>query len=120
MNDANIAALAACRDKLRPGHTFGDLFDAHAGVLDERGYRHARLNACGYSLGAAYPPTWMEWPMVYTGNPAPLLPGMVVFLHMILLDDETGLAMCLGETFIVTDAAPERLSALDHALPVVP
>ncbi len=119
MNDANIAALAACRDKLRPGHTFGDLFDAHAGVLDGRGYRHARLNACGYSLGAAYPPTWMEWPMVYAGNSAPVLPGMVVFLHMILLDDETGLAMCLGETFIVTDVDPERLSALDQALPVV-
>jgi Xaa-Pro dipeptidase len=119
MNDANIAALEACRDRLWPGHTFGDLFDAHASVLDGRGYRHARLNACGYSLGAAYPPTWMEWPMVYAGNPAPVLPGMVVFLHMILLDDETGLAMCLGETFIVTDAAPERLSALDHALPVV-
>jgi Xaa-Pro dipeptidase len=119
MNDANIAALGACRDKLRPGHRFGDLFDAHAAVLDAHGYRHARLNACGYSLGAAYPPTWMEWPMVYAGNPAPVLPGMVVFLHMILLDDQTGLAMCLGETFIVTDADPERLSALDHALPVV-
>jgi Xaa-Pro dipeptidase len=119
MNDANGEALAACRGKLRPGFTFGDLFDAHAAVLDRHGYRHARLNACGYSLGAAYPPTWMEWPMVYTGNPAPLLPGMVVFLHMILLDDTANLAMCLGETFIVTEAEPERLSTLDHALPMV-
>jgi Xaa-Pro dipeptidase len=119
MHDANIAALAACRDRLRPGFSVGDLFDAHAGVLDAAGYRHARLNACGYSLGAAYPPTWMEWPMVYARNPVPVLPGMVVFLHMILLDDTTGLAMCLGETFVVTDDAPERLSALDHALPVV-
>ena len=57
--------------------------------------------------------------MGYAGNPAPVLPGMVVFLHMILLDDETGLAMCLGETFIVTDATPEQPSALDYALPVV-
>jgi Xaa-Pro dipeptidase len=57
--------------------------------------------------------------MVYARNPVPVLPGMVVFLHMILLDDTTGLAMCLGETFVVTDDAPERLSALDHALPVV-
>jgi Xaa-Pro dipeptidase len=119
MNDANIEALAACRDRLRPGFTFGDLFDAHASVLDRHGYRHARLNACGYSLGAAYPPTWMEWPMVYTANPAPILPGMVVFLHMILLDDTNSLAMCLGETFIVTEAEPERLSALDHSLPIV-
>jgi Xaa-Pro dipeptidase len=119
MHEANIEALEACRMRLRPGFTYGDLFDAHATVLDAHGYRHARLNACGYSLGVAYPPTWMEWPMVFTGNPAPLLPGMVVFLHMILLDDETNLAMCLGETFLVTEQDPERLSALDHALPLV-
>ena len=119
MHDANIAALAACRARLRPGFTFGDLFDAHAAVLDAQGFRGARLNACGYSLGTAYPPTWMEWPMAYAGNPAPLLPGMVVFLHMILLDDAAGLAMCLGETFIVTADWPERLSSLDLALPVI-
>jgi Xaa-Pro dipeptidase len=118
MHAANVEALEACRQILRPGFSYGDLFDAHASVLDRHGFRHARLNACGYSLGAAYPPTWMEWPMVYTGNPVPLEAGMVVFLHMIQLDATTALAMCLGETFIVTDDEPERLSALDHNLPV--
>ncbi|MBR0646359.1 M24 family metallopeptidase [Plastoroseomonas hellenica] len=119
MHDANIEALEACRRKLRPGYTYGDLFDAHAAVLDRHGYRHARLNACGYSLGISYPPTWMEWPMIYAGNPVPLEPNMVVFMHMILLDSETNLAMCLGETFIVTEGEPERLSALSHDLPLV-
>lgn len=118
MHAANVEALEACRQKLRPGFTYGDLFDAHADVLDRHGFRHARLNACGYSLGVAYPPTWMEWPMVYTGNPVPLQPDMVVFLHMIQLDATTGLAMCLGETFVVTDGEPERLSALGHDLPI--
>jgi len=42
-----------------------------------------------------------------------------VFLHMIMFDDVSSLSMCLGETFIVTDGEPERLSALDHSLPVV-
>ncbi|MEO3475352.1 Xaa-Pro peptidase family protein [Roseomonas sp. CAU 1739] len=119
MHEANIEALAACRDRLRPGHSYGDLFEAHASVLDRYGYKHARLNACGYSLGVSYPPTWMEWPMIYAGNPVALEAGMVVFMHMILLDSETNLAMCLGETFVVTDGAPERLSALDHDLPLV-
>ena len=119
MHAANIEALAACRDRLRPGHSYGDLFEAHASVLDRHGYKHARLNACGYSLGVSYPPTWMEWPMIYAGNPVALEAGMVVFMHMILLDSETNLAMCLGETFVVTDGAPERLSALDHDLPLV-
>ncbi|MCC7272749.1 MAG: aminopeptidase P family protein [Alphaproteobacteria bacterium] len=120
MHLATVDALAACRQCLRPGRTYGDLFDTHARVLDRHGYRHARLNACGYSLGASYPPTWMEWPMVFAGNPVALAPGMVVFLHMILLDSEAGRTMCLGETFIVTEGEPERLSALDHGLPLCP
>ena len=119
MHDATVEALAACRAKLRPGYTYGDLFEAHASTLDRHGYQQARLNACGYSLGISYPPTWMEWPMVYAGNPVELRPDMVVFLHMILLDSDSGLAMCLGETFVVTEGAPERLSALDHDLPLV-
>ncbi|KAF1048377.1 M24 family metallopeptidase [Xylophilus sp.] len=117
MHDANVEALGACRALLRPGRSYGELFDAHARVLDRHGQRHARLNACGYSLGISYPPTWMEWPMVFAGNPVPLEPGMVVFLHMIQLDSERNLAMCLGETFVVTDGEPERLSALGHELP---
>jgi Xaa-Pro dipeptidase len=120
MHAANVEALEACQRVLVPGRTYGDLFDTHAEVLDRHGYKHARLNACGYSLGAAYPPTWMEWPMVFTGNPVVLEPGMVVFLHMILLDSETGKAMALGETYVVTEGPPERLSRLDHALPLHP
>lgn len=119
MHAANVEALEACRQRLRPGFTYGDLFAAHAEVLDRHGYQHARLNACGYSLGVSFPPTWMEWPMIYANNPVPLEPNMVVFMHMILLDSETNLAMCLGETFIVTAGEPERLSALSHDLPLV-
>lgn len=119
MHAANVDALAECRKILRPGTTFGQLFEAHARILDGRGFRDARLNACGYSLGAAYPPTWMEWPMIYAGNPEVVQQGMVIFLHMIQMNSEAGLAMSLGETFIVQDGPPERLSALEHDLPVV-
>ncbi|MGY2803595.1 M24 family metallopeptidase [Bradyrhizobium sp. USDA 4506] len=119
MYAAAVEALSACQQRLKPGSTFGDLFDAHAEVLDRHGFQHARLNACGYSLGNSYPPTWKEWPMAYAGNPVSIAPGMVIFLHMILLDSEAGLAMSLGETFIVTDEAPERLSTLDHSLPLI-
>jgi len=118
MNAANIEALAACKETLRPGRTFGDLFDAHARVLDSHGFKANRLNACGYSLGVSYPPTWMEWPMIFHGNDAKIENNQVVFMHMIQLDSENRLAMCLGETFIVTDGEPERLSTLDHEIPV--
>lgn len=112
MFDACAEALEACKAALRPGWPIGAVFDAHAGVMDAHGFRHARLNACGYSLGAVFAPIWMDYPMFYHANPEPAAPGMVFFLHMILMDSEAGLAMTLGETVIVTEDAPERLSRM--------
>lgn len=112
MFDACAEALDACKAALRPGRPIGEVFDAHARVMDARGFRHARLNACGYSLGAVFSPIWMDFPMFYHGNPVEAAPGMVFFLHMILMDSEANLAMTLGETVIVADGAPERLSRM--------
>ena len=51
----------------------------------------------------------MDWPMLYTGNPVVLAPGMVFFMHMILMDSENELAMNLGETYLITPSGNERL-----------
>jgi len=110
MFKACVDALQATEETLRPGNTVGDVFDAHAKTFIEAGYGDAYLNACGYTMGATYPPTWMDWPMFWTGNPQVLEPGMVYFLHMILLDDKTGLTMSLGETVIVTEGACEPVN----------
>ena len=47
----------------------GDVFAAHARVLTRAGYKDHMLNACGYTLGATYPPTWMDEPMIYAEHP---------------------------------------------------
>ena len=107
MFKACAEALAACQGALKPGVTVGEVFDIHGRVLTEAGHGEHLLNACGYTMGATYPPTWMDWPMFYTGNPQVIAPGMVFFLHMILVDSEAGLAMSLGETGIVTEAGFE-------------
>ena len=104
------AALQACETALRPGAMVGDIFDVHARVLGDAGYGDHIMNACGYTLGATYPPTWMDWPMFYTGNPQVIEPDMVFFLHMIILDSDTGLAMSIGETSIVTEYGCEQVS----------
>jgi Xaa-Pro dipeptidase len=109
--DAAHEALLACEARLRPGYTVGEIYDAHTGVLDALGLAEHRLNACGYALGAVYAPAWMDWPMVYEGNPVVLEPDMVFFLHMILMDGTSGTAMTLGRTSIVTDGAPEPASS---------
>lgn len=111
-------ALAACQEVLRPGRTVGEVFDAHARVLTRAGYGGRFLNACGYTMGATYPPTWMDEPMIYAGNPQVLEPGMVFFVHMILLDSRTGLTMSLGETSVVTARGPEPLTHAPRELVV--
>jgi Xaa-Pro dipeptidase len=106
------AALLACEATLRPGNKVGEVFAAHAETLDAHGLGAHRLNACGYSLGAVFAPSWMDWPMAHADNPVVLEPGMVFFLHMILADSDTETAMTLGRTSIVAERTPECLSAL--------
>jgi Xaa-Pro dipeptidase len=110
MFDACAEALHACEAALRPGNTVGQAFAAHAEVLTKAGYAGHFLNACGYTMGATYPPTWMDSPMVYAGEPQVLAPNMLFFLHMILLNSDTGLSMSLGETAIITEAGCEPIS----------
>ena len=51
----------------------------------------------------------LDWPMLYTGNPYIITPGNVFFMHMILMDSDSNLAMNLGETYLVTENGNERL-----------
>jgi Xaa-Pro dipeptidase len=110
LHTAAVEALLACEAKLRPGTSMDEVFAAHAEIFDRHGLQAHRLNACGYSLGAVYAPSWMDWPMFYAGNPVVIEPGMVFFLHMILMDSDSGQAMTLGRTSIVTETGPEVLS----------
>jgi len=109
MHKACVEALSNCEKKLIPGNTAGEVFDVHAKTFDNLGYKKSRMNACGYSMGATFSPNWMDWPMLYTGNPYKIVPGNVFFMHMILMDSENKLAMNLGETYLVTENGNERL-----------
>ena len=109
MHEACVEALKNCENKLKTGNKIGEVFDIHAKTFDNHGFKNARMNACGYSLGATFSPNWMDWPMLYTGNPYIIQSGNVFFMHMILMDSENNLAMNLGETYLVTENGNERL-----------
>ena len=109
MHEACVDALMNCEKNLIPGKTAGDVFDIHAKTFDDLGFRKSRMNACGYSLGSTFSPNWMDWPMLFTGNPYVIQPGNVFFMHMILMDSDNQLAMNLGETYLVTKNGNERL-----------
>lgn len=111
--DAARDALAAVEKAMTPGNTFGDVFDAHARTMEAHGLTRHRLNACGYSLGARFAPSWMDLPMFYQDNPEPIAPNMTLFAHMIILDSEAETAMTLGRTYLTTESQPKPLSRHD-------
>ncbi|MDQ6692501.1 MAG: Xaa-Pro peptidase family protein [Candidatus Dormibacteraeota bacterium] len=110
MFDATAAALEAVQEALRPGRTLGEVYEVHFKALEDKGYGQAALKACGYTMGATFPPSWMEMPMIYRGSSTVLQENMVFFTHMILSDFATGLTMSLGETSIIRSGAPEVIT----------
>jgi Xaa-Pro dipeptidase len=113
MFEATKAAMEAMTAAAKPGRPLGEIDDAHRRAYDEAGFEHARMAACGYSLGATYRPNWMDTPpMLFSGNRTIAVPGMVLFLHAILVDKPRGYAMSAGHTVVLTDAGCEILSRL--------
>jgi Xaa-Pro dipeptidase len=110
MHAAAQEAILACEAQLKAGSTMGDVFMAHAQVLDAHGFKDHRMNACGYAMGTCFAPNWMDWPMFYEGNPVELHPGMTFFIHIIIANSDTGLGMTLGRSSIVGETGPEVLS----------
>ena len=110
MHSVATDALKSCEDMLKPGNTLGDVFEAHATVMDKGGFREHRLNACGYTMGCAFAPIWVDYPMIYEGNQMVIEQNMVFFLHMIIMNRENRLAMCPGHSVVIGPSGVERLS----------
>lgn len=115
--EAALEALQTVEKAMVPENTFGDVFDAHSRVMENHGLTRHRLNACGYSLGARFSPSWMDTPMFYTGNTEVIVPDMILFAHMIIMNTDNGTAMSLGRTYQTTDGEPKPLSR--HGLDLI-
>ncbi len=107
-------ALEGIKDAARPGAALGTLDDIHRRVLDDAGFGSERYGACGYALGSTFRPTWMDVPpMIYSGNPLIMQPGMVFFVHIMIPDTRSGLMAGIGQTFAIREhGAPEVFSSV--------
>ena len=112
MFDVNILQMKAAMEALRPGREIGDVFEAYARVAEEHGFKEQRFSACGYSMGATFSPTWMDFPMFVRGQTVVAQPGMVFFIHIILMDMATDTASSIGQTVEVTKDGCVPLSKL--------
>ncbi|UNI15450.1 hypothetical protein JDV02_001984 [Purpureocillium takamizusanense] len=116
MHEVNVLQMEAAMEALKPGREIGDVFEAYARVADENGFRDQRFNSCGYSLGATFSPTWMDFPMFVRGQNVVAKPGMVFFIHIILMDKATDTASSVGHTVEVTETGCVPLSKLPFCL----
>lgn len=120
MYDAARSTLHRMTEIARAGTTLGEIFDVHADGLDRAGYAAHRYGATGYSVGIGFSPTSMDVPpMIYAGAQQRCEPGMTLFYHVMIGDSDTGYGMGVGHTLLVTDGAPEVLTALPDDLTVV-
>ena len=110
MHKTSVIALNAVQSALRSGTTVGELFDIYKATLEDHDEHDSVLTVAGYTMGAMWPPTWMEEPLIFEGNPLVLEENMTFFTHMILNDRQTGLSMAVGETAIITTGAPEIIT----------
>jgi Xaa-Pro dipeptidase len=110
MHATSIEALLAVQEKLRPGNTVGDIYAVYRDTLIKTGFEDSVLTVCGYTMGAAFPPTWMEQPLIFADEPTVLEENMSFFTHMIMNDRKAGLSMAVAEQAIITDGAPEIIT----------
>lgn len=104
-------SFSAIEEILKPGTSFGEIFDLYTKIIEERGLTRHRLNTNGYSIGARFSPSWMENEIFFSGNPLLLEENMTVFIHAMLTDSENDTAMMLGHSYLVTDSGNEHLSS---------
>jgi len=115
MHAVSVAALDAVQSILRPATTLGEVYDCYRQTLESHDEKDSLLTVCGYTMGALWPPTWMEQPMIFEGNPVVLEPDMTFFTHMIMNDRKSGLSMAVAEQAIITEGAPEIITHVSRA-----
>lgn len=109
---------SACRETiqavemvLRPGNTFGTVF--RRPCQDHGRTRSGATSAECLRLFAGRPLLALLDGAADVSsrlNPQEILPNMSLFVHMIIMDSDTGTAMTLGQTYLTTDGAPKPLS----------
>lgn len=118
MHQTSVIALDAVQAILRPGTRVGEIYDVYRSSLEDNGEKDAVLTVCGYTMGATCPPTWMEQPLIFSGNPLMLEEHMSFFTHMILNDRKSGRSMAVAEQAIITAGAPEIITHVPR-IPII-
>ncbi|HXJ83685.1 MAG TPA: Xaa-Pro peptidase family protein [Candidatus Methylomirabilis sp.] len=117
---ASNEALDLLLHTVKPGRTAHDVAREITASLREISAEAYWTGMYGYSIGLGFPPTWREMiSFIAEGNDQPLEPGMTFHSPISLrLPGTAGVGF--SETWVLTEAGPEVLTAHDRKLTIVP
>jgi Xaa-Pro dipeptidase len=104
---------------IEPGVPVGMANRACNAVLDRLDLSRTRVHRIGYSLGLAYPPTWLEAMIVDEADPHVFEPNMSFTIEPNLSLYEEGFGLKLGDTVLCTATGSSSLSELPPSLTIL-
>ncbi len=119
LHEMCLEILEVGQAAMRPGNVIGDIHDAARRVYEKHGFGHSVLKSLGYNMGATFPPTWVDQPMITEGQDTELQEGMVLFFHPTIHDHDADLCVALAEQAVVWQDGVEKITSAPKEIAVV-
>ena len=119
VSDLLTEAFDAALEAAKPGLPVGGTNTACNKVLDRLDLSRTRVHRIGYSLGLAYPPSWLEAMILDEADDHVFEPNMSFSLEPNLSLYDEGFGVKLGDTVLCTPTGSSSLSELPPALTVL-
>jgi Xaa-Pro dipeptidase len=117
--DLQIEGFKAAIEAAKPGAAVGGANTICNQILNRLDLARNRVHRIGYSLGIAYPPSWLEAMIVDEADPHVFEPNMTFTIEPNLSLYEEGFGLKLGDTVLCTTQGSESLSELPPELQVL-
>ena len=115
LTEAYLAAIEAAK----PGAPVGNANAACNKVLNRLDLARTRVHRIGYSLGVAYPPSWLEAMIVDESDEHRFAPNMSFTIEPNLSLYSEGFGLKLGDTVLCMSRGSESLSELPPGVTII-
>lgn len=119
VSDLLTESFNAAMDAAKPGLPVGGTNTACNKVLNRMDLAKTRVHRIGYSLGLAYPPSWLEAMMLDEADDHVFEPNMSFSVEPNLSLYDEGFGLKLGDTVLCTDKGSASLSELPPTLTIL-
>ena len=119
VSDLLTESFNAAMDAAKPGLPVGGTNTACNKVLNRMDLAKTRVHRIGYSLGLAYPPSWLEAMMLDEADDHVFEPNMSFSMEPNLSLYDEGFGLKLGDTVLCTEKGSVSLSELPPTLTVL-